>query len=530
MTGLTRFAGLDDGEIMSTLSVIDRNRFLAIKDFIVKSSDFGETAWRNLGVLTNEYQYFEEHQRLFRSLYFGDDDYEGCAIQALMHIVNSQPEGLEIIESYLREHFQFTPSVGGAIYAGNPESIETGLFHYKMKESLGEGGNAFVKKVIRSEDGKSFAAKILKKEAMAKQDKVKRFIQEIAFLMSNRHDNLIRIVESGKLPDGSLFYLMDVADCTLRQDIKKIQGWSDERVCRVVADILDGTAYLHNKYVVHRDLKPENILMFGDRAVIGDVGIAHFNEEDLITTIVTKEGTRAANFQYAAPEQCQKGAVVTSSADVYALALIIIEMITGEFVRGTNRKTIASVRPKLAVWDSILDKARSNSPDDRPQNAIKLKAALFEAISDRTAIVSAIEEIKAQQRRQYEHWSDEESGEVEFDFTKNDGNYEFYILAAKFKTRWSRRGTDSVYIYRIEKSIGFKEGLHELPELLEDISDYDWTTDHAHDLHIGEVALIANPSGDILAIQILALEDVERGSKRNSLKLRYYLLQTHSFQ
>ena len=515
---------------MSTLSIEARNRFMSMKDFIVRSPKFGVSEWRNLGVLTNQYQYIDKHQRLFWSLRFGDDDYEGCAIQALMHIVNSQTDGLLIIEKYLSENFQYTPSFGGVISTGNPKSIETGLFRYEIKESLGEGGNAFVKKVIRNADGKSFAAKILKKEAMSKQDKVKRFTQEIAFLLSNRHDNLIWIVESGKLTDDSLFYLMDVADCTLRQAIENFQNWSDERLCGVVADILDGIAFLHNKGIVHRDLKPENILMFGDRAVICDVGIAHFNEEDLITTIVTKEGARAANFQYAAPEQCQKGVPVTSSADVYALALIIIEMITGEFVRGTNRKTIASVRPKFAVWDSILDQARSNSPDNRPKDAVKLKAALFEAISDRTAIVSAIEEIKAQQRRQYEHWSDEESGEVEFDFTKNDGKYEFYILAAKFKTRWSRRGADSVYIYRVEGSIGLKEGLRELPEVIGNISNYDWTTNHAHDLHIDEVVLIANSLGDILAVKILALEDVERGSKRNSLKLRYYLLQTHSFQ
>ena len=190
---------------MSIKSVIDRNRFLALKDFIVKSSDFGETAWRNLGVLTNEYQYFEKHKRLFRSLYFGDDDYEGCAIQALMHIVNNQTDGLLTIEKYLRENFQYAPSFGGAISTGNPKLIETGLFRYEIKEPLGEGGNAFVKKVIRNADGKSFAAKILKKEAMAKQDKVKRFTQEIAFLLSNRHDNLIWIVESGKLTDDSFF-------------------------------------------------------------------------------------------------------------------------------------------------------------------------------------------------------------------------------------------------------------------------------------------------------------------------------------
>ena len=512
------------------LSISDRNRLMAMKDFIVRSPEFGESAWRNLGILTNEHQYIDDNPRLLRSMSFGDDDYEACAIQALMHIVNNQEAGMQILEKYLKDSFQYAPSVDGNSGKGNSAWLETGLFHYEIKESLGEGGNAFVRRVVRREDCKAFAAKILKDEAMSKEDKVKRFSQEIAFLQVNRHDNLAQIIESGRWTNGRLFYLMNIADCTLRHAIEKFRDWSDERFCKVVADILDGVAYLHGKGVVHRDLKPENILMYGDKAVISDVGIAHFNEEDLVTTIVTKEGSRAANFQYAAPEQCQKGADVTCSADVYALALIIIEMITGEFVRGTNRKMIATVRPKLAKWDAILDQARSNSPIDRPQNAIKLKAALFEAISDRAAIASAIEAVQEQQRLQFVHWTDEDTGEVEFDFTKNDGNYELYVLGSEFKTRWGRRGGESVYIYRVEGSIGLKEGLRELPSELENIADYDWTTNHAHDLHIDDVALIANPLGEILAIQIVCISDKERGGKENSLRLRYRELPTHGFQ
>ncbi len=516
--------------MISSLSIADRNRLMAMKDFIVRSPEFGESAWRNIGILTNEHQYIDDHPRLLRSLSFGDDDYEACAIQALMHIVNNQKNGMTILEKFLKDNFQYAPSIDSTSDKGNSTLLETGLFHYDIKGSLGEGGNAFVWRVVRREDGKAFAAKILKDEAMSKVDKVKRFSQEIAFLQVNRHDNLTQIIESGRWVDGRLFYLMNVADCTLRQAIDKFRDWSDEKFCNVVGDILDGVAFLHRKGVVHRDLKPENILIYGERAVISDVGIAHFNEEDLVTTIVTKEGSRVANFQYAAPEQCQKGASVTCSADVYALALIIIEMITGEFVRGTNRKMIASVRPKLAKWDAILDQARSNSPVDRPQNAVQLKAVLFEAISDRTAISSAIEVVQERQRLQFVHWTDEDTGEVQFDFTKNDGNYEFDILGSKFKTRWSRRGAESVYIYRVEGSVGLKEGLRVLPSELGNIADYDWTTGHAHDLHIDDVALIANPLGRVLAIQIVSIGDKERGAKENLLRLRYRELPTHGFQ
>lgn len=96
---------------------------------------------------------------------------------------------------------------------------------------------------------------------------------------------------------------MPLFDVSLRTLMR--EGVDPEKILPYFGQILDGIEAAHLFKVVHRDLKPENILFHkgtGTR-VIADFGIAHFQEERLITAVETKDGDRLANFLYAAPEQ-----------------------------------------------------------------------------------------------------------------------------------------------------------------------------------------------------------------------------------
>jgi serine/threonine protein kinase len=78
------------------------------------------------------------------------------------------------------------------------------------------------------------------------------------------------------------------------------------------SQLLDGVEAAHLQQVVHRDLKPENVLhdTKSDQLTVADFGIAQFEEEELYTLIETTPNRRLANFQYAAPEQRNRGAAV----------------------------------------------------------------------------------------------------------------------------------------------------------------------------------------------------------------------------
>ena len=126
-------------------------------------------------------------------------------------------------------------------------------------------------------------------------------------------------------------------------------GLRGEDIFEIFVQLLQGLKYAHNRGVFHRDLKPENILFFDEsnKAVLADFGIAHFSSDEMITVVKTKQNSRMANFQYAAPEQREKGRKIDGRADMYALGLMLNEMFTGQLVAGNNYKKIEDVNKEL---------------------------------------------------------------------------------------------------------------------------------------------------------------------------------------
>jgi serine/threonine protein kinase len=200
------------------------------------------------------------------------------------------------------------------------------------------------------------------------------------FLSKNRHDNIVTVLDKGfrideekKIP----FYVMPLYSQTLRTLItNKIPS---EKVLPYFTQILDGVEALHLKGVWHRDLKPENVLHDENtyRLLIADLGVAHFEEENLHTNIETKPNSRLANFEYAAPEQRRKGVSVDSKADIYALGLMLNEMFTGDVLQGTGHKTIATVAPNYSYLDDLVTSMVQQSPDNRPNSIDSIKQELI---------------------------------------------------------------------------------------------------------------------------------------------------------
>ena len=120
-------------------------------------------------------------------------------------------------------------------------------------------------------------------------------------------------------------------------------------VTQLFSQILDGVEAAHLKGVTHRDLKPENILCDGaSRSLaVADFGIASFTADALLTAVETAPGQRLANFQYAAPEQRERGREIAATADIYALGLMLIEMFTGFL-------TLTLDRPVTNEWEDAL--------------------------------------------------------------------------------------------------------------------------------------------------------------------------------
>jgi len=257
------------------------------------------------------------------------------------------------------------------------KKLKTAFEIYEIDEAIGEGGNGHVYRA--HSDSNQFAIKILKK---SNKEKLKRFKNEYLFCAKSDHPNIIKAVDHGIDENGSPFFVMPLYEGSLRKLIGKLD---EQKIFKIIENILHGVEAAHKSGATHRDLKPENILLNleNEKIVIADFGIAEFNEDEIYTNVETSEGTRLANFQYAAPEQRVRNKTVTKSADIFALGLIISELFTGEIPFGRNHKTIISAYPQYSYLDSIVEKMIQQNPSDRysdiseVKHEISIKANLF---------------------------------------------------------------------------------------------------------------------------------------------------------
>ena len=252
--------------------------------------------------------------------------------------------------------------------------IRSTFAEYKLLEQIGSGGNACVWKAKYVVNDQEVAIKFLEKK---NDDKFKRYCNEVIFSMRNVHENIIHMYDSGEC-ENFVFAVMDVADFTLRKLIE-YKNITNKEIKEIFDDILEGLIYLHGKEVIHRDLKPENILIFknrnGFRAVIADLGIAHFREYPSVEN-QTESGDCMGNRDYSAPEQRVRPYKYTYATDIYTLGMILHEMFTGDFLTPGQHRTIEQAAPEYGYLDSIVEKACAKNAHERYENAIELKKDL----------------------------------------------------------------------------------------------------------------------------------------------------------
>jgi serine/threonine protein kinase len=255
-----------------------------------------------------------------------------------------------------------------------PKEVRTAFSIYAIKDCIGEGGCGLVYSATEENDD-VVAIKILDPSKVTRE-KLKRFENEYRFCSNNKHPNIITVLNYGLTEDDNPFFVMPLYEASLRKLVGKLEP---KEAYEIFKKILDGVEAAHKLGVIHRDLKPENILVNnnGNILVVADFGIASFKEEELYTAVDTKDDSRLANFQYAAPEQRSRGKDVTKKADIYSLGLILNELFTSEIAHGTNYKTIESISSDYPFLDILVDKMLQQEPSSRYENIEEIKKELI---------------------------------------------------------------------------------------------------------------------------------------------------------
>ena len=196
---------------------------------------------------------------------------------------------------------------------------------YRIDSQVGRGGMGVVYKARDQELDQDVALKVLRPDMGTDPDWVARFRRELVLAREITHKNVVRIHDIGE-SDGLRFLTMRLVEGRSLLDLLQDGPLEVERALRIFRQVAEALQQAHEAGIVHRDLKPANILLSHDEtAFITDFGVARSLSGDR----VTRAGEIVGTLAYLAPEQIA-GGETDARSDIYALGLLLFEMLTGE--------------------------------------------------------------------------------------------------------------------------------------------------------------------------------------------------------
>jgi serine/threonine-protein kinase len=210
--------------------------------------------------------------------------------------------------------------------------------NYQIKAKLGEGGMGAVYLGEHPLIGKRVAVKVLLEELASKEDIVTRFFNEAKAVNDIGHQNIVDIVDFGKMKNevgaDIVYFIMEFLDGESLAARLRRTGLAFNESMHVMAQCCSALAASHAKGIVHRDLKPENIYLCtrgSDKnfAKILDFGIAKLTGDGGSSSNKTRTGLVIGTPTYMSPEQCEGKGHIDSRSDVYSLGVVMYELLTG---------------------------------------------------------------------------------------------------------------------------------------------------------------------------------------------------------
>lgn len=261
---------------------------------------------------------------------------------------------------------------------------------YRLLRLIGEGGMGQVFEAIHVDLGRRAALKLLRPELALDAETAVRFFNEARAASLVQHPGLVHIYEYGDLDDGGAYIVMEYVQGELLRDRITRSGGrlSATQAVPLARQIAVALQAAHAQGIVHRDLKPDNVkivpdeeVSLGERAKILDFGIAKMLTPGAKGgTPQTRQGQILGTPEYMAPEQAGAPGGIGPHTDVYALGVVLYEMLCGRppFVAEEALQLIGqhlfATPPRLRAGlpdvdlalDELLQRMLAKSPDTRP--------------------------------------------------------------------------------------------------------------------------------------------------------------------
>jgi len=272
------------------------------------------------------------------------------------------------------------------------------LTDYRLLHEIHRGAQGVVHRAVHLPTGRPAAVKIMHVGSLRRRMRMQR---EASLAAALRHPGIVTLHDCGELADGGYAIAMELVDGEMLDAwAQRLRGTESEprtvlrRIVRLVALACDAVQHAHTRGVIHRDLKPSNILVdANDQPHILDFGVARRATEDVSAERVTLTGEIACTLAYAVPEQVSgSAAMVDTRSDVYALRVVLYELVTGHLpypTDGAFGDAIDAIRtrdpapPRLmapavdADLETVMLKALAKEPERRYQSAAALHSDLL---------------------------------------------------------------------------------------------------------------------------------------------------------
>lgn len=258
---------------------------------------------------------------------------------------------------------------------------------YLLQRLIASGGMASIYSALDTRLDRPVAVKIMHAHLANDEAFVSRFIKEAKATAALSHPNIVSIQDQGWNQGGppAVFIVMELVEgTTLRDLLNESSPLSLEQAFQIINPVLSALSAAHKMRIIHRDIKPENILISRDgRIKVADFGLAR--NTSMAQTMTAESSVILGSVSYLSPEQVQRG-VADSRSDIYAIGILIFEMLTGSkpydgetpiqiAYRHVNDRIPELVKIKSDIPKNLSDlifSATSPNPDLRPRDAEEL--------------------------------------------------------------------------------------------------------------------------------------------------------------
>lgn len=270
---------------------------------------------------------------------------------------------------------------------------------WRIEGVIGQGGMAQVVSAVHTELDQRVAIKTLLPEHACSATTVNRFLREAKAAAKIRSDHVARVFDTGRLEQGSPYMVLEYLDGT------DLARWVEENGPMTVRDAVDAViqacdaiAQAHALGIVHRDLKPSNLFFTTRGDGTRSVKVIDFGISKQITLDASMTGTAEVfgSPQYMSPEQIRASRDVDGRTDVWALGVVLYELLTGEppftaesvlllggVILGQEPAPLRQFREDVpAIVEATMMKCLRKNPDDRFSTAVEIAEALVPFASD----------------------------------------------------------------------------------------------------------------------------------------------------